>query len=169
MATSVPSISATTNPDRMHESEIRKRIKWGDFLLIENTNKTISSIWSNLRLIAHADNLANVLEGWVACQYCENVFRTHSKLKSDGTRKNYGLTSPARHLDLCKNRKRELLTQTDHSAANQTQHPESSSSFKSIARSFFNKRQLPAKTLAKLKDAQLKYVVAGTVTKKCFT
>ena len=162
MATGNADIStAAPDPDLLDESEIRHKINHGDFVLIENMNKTISPMWSKLRLIAHANDITNVLEGWAACRFSKTIFRTHSKLKSDGTRKKYGLTTLARHLDYCKAQKRELLNQTDHSTTKNAQDHRPSFSSKLISRFLFNKQKLPDKTISRLKDAETKYVVAG--------
>jgi len=160
--------TSAPNFDLLDESEIRMKIKRGDFELIENTNKTVSPLWSKLRLIAQADDNTKVLEGWVACRYCKNIFRTHSKPKSDGSRKNYGLTTPARHLDHCKDQQRQVLNQADHSGVEHAQHYRSSFSTKLISRFLFNKQKLPDKTISRLKDAEIKYIVAGMLQRRLY-
>ena len=160
--------TSAPNSDLLDETEIRDKIKRGDFELIENTNKTISPLWSKLRLIAHSDDLTKVLEGWVACRYCKNIFRTHSKPKSDGTRKNYGLTTPARHMDHCKDQQRQMLNQAASSDAKHVQHHRSSFSTKLISRFLFNKQKLPDKTISRLKDAEIKYIVAGKFERRFY-
>ena len=112
MASNAGFLSTIANIDSLDESKIRQKIYGGELVLIENRNKTLSLIWSKLRLIADSSDTEKLLEGWVACRYCESVFRTHSKLKSDGTRKNYGLTTPTRHLDVCKNYQQGLVNLT---------------------------------------------------------
>jgi hypothetical protein len=110
MASNAGFLSTITNIDSIDENQIRQKIHCGELVLIDNNNRTFSLIWSKLRLIADSSDAGKILEGWVACRYCESIFRTHSKLKSDGTRKNYGLTTPTRHLDVCKNYQKELVT-----------------------------------------------------------
>jgi hypothetical protein len=163
MASNADRICTIANSDLLDESEIRKKITCGELVLVDNTSRTVSSMWSKLRVIADSNNTQKVLEGWAACRFCETVFRTHSKLKPDGTRKNYGLTSPARHLDVCKNHQRERSKQAEHSTVDGVQQHDSLSTTKRICRFFFNKKNLPSKTLSKLKEAEIKYVVAGKV------
>ena len=161
MASNAGFLCTIANIDSLDEGKIRQMIHCGELVLIENKNRTLSLIWSKLRLIADSGDAGKVLEGWVACRYCESVFRTHSKLKSDGTRKNYGLTTPTRHLDVCKNHKKELAKQVEHSDAHDVVQHGFSSATKRISRFFFNKKQLPNKSLSRLKEAETKYIVAG--------
>jgi hypothetical protein len=164
MASNAGFLSTITNIDSIDENQIRQKIHCGELVLVDNNNRTFSLIWSKLRLIADSSDAGKILEGWVACRYCESIFRTHSKLKSDGTRKNYGLTTPTRHLDVCKNYQKELVKQVEHSDAHDGVQNGFSSATKRISRFFFNKKQLPNKTLSKLKEAETKYVVAGKLS-----
>ena len=109
MASNAGFLSTIANIDSLDESKIRQKIHCGELVLIENRNKTHSKIWSKLRLIADSSDTEKLLEGWVECRYYESVFCTHSKLRSYGTRKNYGLTTPTRHLDVCNNYQKELV------------------------------------------------------------
>ena len=164
MASNAGFLSTIANIDSLDESKIRQKIHCGELVLIENKNKTLSLIWSKLRLIANSTDTEKLLEGWVACRYCESIFRTHSKLKSDGTRKNYGLTTPTRHLDVCKNYQKELVKLVEHPDAHDVVQHGFSSATKRISRFFFNKKQLPHKSLSKLREAETKYVVAGKLS-----
>ena len=73
-------------------------------------------------------------------------FRTHSTLDSDGKRKNFGLSTLARHVENCRNKKSSSTT----------------SSQPSIVQFSYNKRGIPDSAKTKLKIAEAKFVVSGS-------
>ena len=54
-------VSDRIDPDRIDKDEIRKKIKTGAFVLIENKKETTLPTWQNLRLIPDNSIPQNVL------------------------------------------------------------------------------------------------------------
>ncbi|CAF1199474.1 unnamed protein product [Didymodactylos carnosus] len=140
--------------DHIKSVEIKRKLENGDYVLIRN-NQGTAEFWNDICLIGmNNENNENaelamltteveVLEGYVACRYCKEVYQSHSAKKADGRRVNYGTTSAQNHVRTCKKR----------SGSNNTSP--------SISRFMCNKKHLPAKMQEKIKDAQLKFVVGG--------
>ncbi|CAF1507331.1 unnamed protein product, partial [Didymodactylos carnosus] len=101
------------------------------------------------------NGVIDILEGWAVCNHCYMAYRTHSKKDDDGKRKNYGLNGIHDHLKQCKSKPKINLTN------NQGQNVQTTTS--AIQPKFaYNKKVLPEKYILKLKDAELKFVVAGS-------
>ena len=83
------------------------------------------------------------------------AYRTHSKKDINGKRKNYGLNGMHDHLKQCKSKSKINLT-------NNQGHNVQTTAFGIQPKSVFNKNALPEKYKLKLKDAELKFIVAGS-------
>jgi hypothetical protein len=161
-----------THGDDINETKVRELIEKKECVLIINTKdpSNSSTIWNELRLIAHKSTPTIPLIGWIACSYCSRPFRSHSIADVNGKRKNDGLTSASRHLDLCSLRKKEMaakrkrqLNDENDNNANQSQQPSSSSPIvnKTLSKFLYNKSTLPKTWQNRVKEFECKYVVAG--------
>ena len=83
------------------------------------------------------------------------AYRTHSKKDINGKRKNYGLNGMHDHLKQCKSKSKINLT-------NNQGHNVQTTAFGIQPKFVFNKNALPEKYKLKLKDAELKFIVAGS-------
>lgn len=157
----------------INETKIRQWFEKKECILIINT-KDSSSMWTDLRLVAHKSAPTVPLVGWIACAYCSRTFKSHSDVDKKGKRKNYGLTSAARHVDQCIQRKKEVAAkrkQQTHLEQNKSDHlpsdqlPQSSSTSpimnKTLTKFLYNKNTLPKTWQNRIKDSECKYVVAG--------
>jgi hypothetical protein len=135
--------------------QIQSRLNAKVFSLVRN-DKGNNEIWQNdISLIGkkHENNVIDILEGWAACNYFYASYRTHSKKDSDGKRKNYGLNGIHDHLKVCKSKtKTNVIINQGH----QSSSPAIQSKLS------FYKKGLSEKFKLKLKDAELKYIVAGS-------
>ncbi|CAF4200788.1 unnamed protein product [Rotaria sordida] len=141
--------------DNLTAQQIQNKLKFKYFELVKN-EKGNNDIWKNdVSLVGkkNENDIIDVLEGWIACNYCHTAYRTHSKKDSNGKRKNFGLNSMHDHLKQCKlkSKANEINNQNDKT-----------SGFFIQPKFAYNKKVLPDKYKLKLKDAELKFVVAGS-------
>jgi len=135
--------------------QIQSRLKSKCFELVKN-EKGNHEIWKNDAALIGKKNengVIDVLEGWVACSYCYMGYITHSKNNSNGKRKNFGLNGIHDHLKQCKSKLKNNLIN------NQVQNAQTTSGIQ--PKFAYNKSALPEKYKLKLKDAELKFVVAA--------
>ncbi len=143
--------------DMLTAQQIQSNLNAKTFQLVKN-EKGNNEIWKNdISLVGkkNENDVINILEGWAACNYCYTTYRTHSKIDCDGKRKNYGLNGIHDHLKLCKSKSKMNVSINEESKsqiASRVIQPKLS----------FYKKSLPEKYKLKLKDAELKYVVAGS-------
>ncbi|CAF1117939.1 unnamed protein product [Rotaria magnacalcarata] len=145
--------------DNLTPQRIQSKLKSNYFELVKN-EKGNNEIWINdVSLIGqkNENRLTDILEGWAACNYCYMAYRTHSKKDSDGKRKNHGLNGIHDHLKHCKCKLKSKISLVNNKQQNvQITTPSTHPKFA------FNKKALPEKYKLKLKDAELKFVVAGS-------
>lgn len=123
---------------------IEGRLKSGQLFFVDNPSSS-AEIWKDLQLIAQMCNDKEVvLQGWCACKYCHQLFRTHSDVDEKGKRKNYGLSSQQRHVANCSKKP----------CSSSKQQPR-------IATFLTSKKKLTASQANRLKIAEVKYVVGG--------
>lgn len=154
--------------EQINETKIRQWIDKKECVFLVNTRDS-SSLWTDLRLIAHSSTPTVPVSGWVVCAYCNRLFRSHSSMNKKGKRKNYGLTSAARHLEQCARRKKEMTTKhkqqksIEHSDVDQFSPSSSVSPIlnQTLSKFVYNKSTLPKAWQNRVKDAECKYVVAG--------
>ncbi|CAF1361809.1 unnamed protein product [Rotaria sp. Silwood1] len=141
--------------DNLTAQQIQNKLKFKYFELVKN-EKGSNDIWKNdVSLVGkkNENDIIDVLEGWIACNYCHTAYRTHAKKDSNGKRKNFGLNSVHDHLKQCKLK----------SKANEINNQNDKTSGYIIQPKFaYNKKALPDKYKLKIKDAELKFVVAGS-------
>ncbi len=70
-----------THAEDVNETKINQWIEKKRCVLIINT-KDSSSLWTDLRIIAHVSTPTVPLVGWVACAYFTRPFRSHSSADS---------------------------------------------------------------------------------------
>ena len=156
------------NESDFGENNIRKMLEKKELTLAANTKDT-APVWNDLRLIFHPSNPTRPITGWVACLYCSRPFRSHSNPDANGKRRNYGLTSVAKHISRCNIRKKAIAAkrkQTLDIEKENGNEPQNSSNSKidtsnKITKFLFNKNLLPKAWQNRIKDAECKYVVAG--------
>ncbi|CAF1481339.1 unnamed protein product [Rotaria magnacalcarata] len=145
--------------DNLTPQQIQSKLKSNYFELVKN-EKGNNEIWINdVSLIGqkNENRLTDILEGWAACNYSYMAYRTHSKKDSDGKRKNHGLNGIHDHLKHYKCKLKSKISLTNNKQQNvQITTPSTHPKFA------FNKKALPEKYKLKLKDAELKFVVAGS-------
>jgi hypothetical protein len=143
--------------DNLTAQQIQSRLKSKYFELVKN-EKGNNEVWKNDAALIGKKNendVTDILDGWAACNYCHMAYRTHSKKDSNGKRKNFGLNGIHDHLKQCKSKSKTNLIN------NQAQNGQTTAS--AIQPKFaYNKRALPEKYKLKLKDVELKFVVAGS-------
>ncbi|CAF1985905.1 unnamed protein product [Rotaria magnacalcarata] len=143
--------------DNLAAQRIQSQLKSNYFELVKN-EKGNNEIWINdVSLIGqkNENHLTDILEGWTACNYCYMAYRTHSKRMQVVKEKNYGLNGIHDHLKQCQLKSKISLTNNKEQNVQITTpsiHPKFA----------FNKKALPAKYKLKLKDAELKFVVASS-------
>lgn len=148
------------DPDNLKSSQIQRKLRAKEFVLVSNPKST-HDIWQNdISLVAFVDDDQDqqVLDGWAACRHCLVAYRTHSKKDGSGSRKNYGLTSLHTHVKECRMhaKKGQPITSTDV-------EPKQSGLIQThIPRFAFNKNLLTDHLQTQLKDAELKFVTAGS-------
>ena len=133
------------------------------------STKDTAPVWNDLRLIFHPSNPTQPITGWVACFYCSRPFRRHSNLDANGKRRNYGLTTAAKHTSECNIRKKSIAAKRKQILDIEKENgnePQNSSNSKidtnnKITKFLFNKNLLPKAWQNRIKDAGCKYVVAG--------
>ena len=143
--------------DNFTAQQIQHRLKSKYFELVKN-EKGNNEIWKrDVSLVGKKDEngVTDILEGWAACNYCHMAYRTHSKKDINGKRKNYGLNGMHDHLKQCKSKSKINLT-------NNQGHNVQTTAFGIQPKFVFNKNALPEKYKLKLKDAELKFIVAGS-------
>ncbi|CAF4006250.1 unnamed protein product [Rotaria sp. Silwood2] len=122
-----------------------------------------STVWNELRLIAHKSTPTIPLIGWAACSYCSRPFRSHSAADVNGKRKNDGVTSALKHLDQCSLRKKEMAVKRkrqldDENGDNPDQSQWSSSSSptvnKTLSKFLYNKSTLPKTWQNRIKESE---------------
>ena len=75
--------------DNLSAQQIQNKFKLKYFELVKNEKGT-NDIWKNdasLVGMKNENDVIDVLEGWIACNYCHTAYRTHSKKASNGKRK----------------------------------------------------------------------------------
>jgi hypothetical protein len=144
------------DPDNLNAGQIQKKLHCKDFILVKN-DKSSHELWANdISLIGRIndDESQHIFIGWAACNHCMTVYRTHPKPDSDGNRKNHGLNSIHHHIKECKSR---LANSTSSSTSGVTKAPVQTT----LTRFAYHKNKLSDTLAEKLKDAELKFVVAG--------
>ncbi|CAF1406608.1 unnamed protein product [Adineta steineri] len=152
------------DPDNLKCHQIVAKLKLKQFVLIKNI-KGNSETWSNdISLVGRINDNGEeeIFEGYAACNYCYSTYRTHSTKDKHGQRKNYGLKSLHQHLKECshKLKKRPHVISSSSTTNTLPQPPSLLQTF--IPKFTYNKNKLSAKYQNKLKDAELKFVVAGS-------
>ena len=142
------------DPDNLTAGQVQRSLETKEFSLTKNT-KANHEVWeTDFSLIGvkgtDEGEVSKILQGWAACNHCMTVYRTHSKKDRDGIRKNYGLHSLHVHRKECK-KKLVAKKATGWVKKIQTKIPAFA----------FNKNKLNERLAGKLKDAELKFVVAG--------
>ena len=148
------------NPDDLKSGQIQRKLRAKEYILIKN-QKSTHELWSNnisLVGLIDDDGKQQVLEGWAACNYCMAAYRTHSKKDADQNRKNYGLTSLNAHIKECRARLSKIPTTTASGVVPKESVPVQTL----IPRFAYNKTQLSEQLQTQLKDAELKFVAAGS-------
>ena len=142
------------DPDNLSAAQVQQNLENKAFSLMKN-DKASHEVWAtdfSVIAVKDSDDETNskILDGWAACNHCMAVYRTHSKKDKDGLRKNYGLSSLHAHVKECKKR---VVAKKATSFVKQIQTR--------IPTFAFNKNKLNARLAEKLKDAELKFIVAG--------
>ncbi len=145
--------------DLFDEQTVKEKLNNGECVMIINT-KDFSPTWSDLRLIADAKDPMKPLVGWAVCRFCRSAFRTHSKIDEKGKRKNHGLTSCTKHLEHCHSRQKEMAQQNKE---NSSLDSSTTDSQPSVSQFLYNKKKMTPSWLNKLKEAEAKFVVGGSV------
>jgi hypothetical protein len=148
------------NGDLFDEHTVQEKLNNGECILVIN-KKNSSPGWSDLRLIADANDPNKPLIGWAVCRFCQAAFRTHSKADNRGKRKNHGLTSCMKHLEHCRSRKEEMAAKAtenssiDSNATNLQPY---------VSQFLVNKKKMTPLWLNKLKEAEVKFIVGGNAS-----
>jgi len=153
-------IMSMINSDHLQAGQIQRKLQSKQFILIKN-EKNNHELWNHdISLIGqiNIEGAQEIFDGWAACNHCFTTYRTHSKATNDENRKNDGLRPFHTHLKECKIKNKKV---------NNTQSSISSTSYEtntqlSITQFAYNKNQLNENLATKLKDAELKFVVAGS-------
>ena len=143
------------DPDKLNAGRVQKHLHSKDFILVKN-DKSSHDLWANdISLIGRIndDQSQHIFIGWAACNHCMMAYRTHSKPDSDGNRKNNGLNSIHHHIKECKSR----LAKSTSTTNGVTKWPVQTT----LTRFTYHKNKLSDNLTEKLKDAELKFVVAG--------
>ena len=143
--------------DNLTAQQIQSKLKSNHFELVKN-EKGNNEIWGNDAALVGKRNesgVLDILEGWATCNHCHMAYRTHSKKGADGKRKNYGLNGLHDHFKQCKSKSKVKLINKEGQTVQTT-----TAGFQ--PKFAFNKKALPEKYKLKLKDAELKFVVAGS-------
>jgi hypothetical protein len=126
-----------------------------------NNPKATHELWVNdIALVGLIDDNGQqqIFDGWAACKHCFTTYRTHSKKDDSQNRKNYGLTSLHTHVKECRARPIKISSSTSTDVAPQESTPVQTL----IPRFAYNKNQLSERLQTQLKDAELKFVAAGS-------
>ncbi|CAF4620576.1 unnamed protein product [Rotaria sp. Silwood1] len=150
------------NPDNLQASQIQRKLQSKDFILIQN-EKNNHRLWNHdISLIGqiNAEGAQEIFDGWAACNHCFTAYRTHSKTNTEQNRKNYGLRPFHAHLKECKAKQNKVVNNIQSSFS--TASSSKASTQPSISQFAYNKNLLNENLAAKLKDAELKFVVTGS-------
>ncbi|CAF3880021.1 unnamed protein product, partial [Rotaria sp. Silwood1] len=150
------------NPDNLQASQIQRKLQSKDFILIQN-EKNNHRLWNHdISLIGqiNAEGAQEIFDGWAACNHCFTAYRTHSKTNTEQNRKNYGLRPFHTHLKECKAKQNKVVNNIQLSFS--TASSSKASTQPSISQFAYNKNLLNENLAAKLKDAELKFVVTGS-------
>jgi len=148
------------NGDLFDEQIVKEKLHNGECILIVN-KKDFSPTWSDLRLIADVKDPIKPLIGWAVCRFFQAAFRTHSKIDDKGKRKNHGLTSCTKHLEHCHSRQKEMAEKVQE---NSFIDPVTTNSQPFVSQFLVNKKKMTPAWLNKLKEAEAKFVVGGSVS-----
>ena len=151
------------NPDLFDENTVKEKLQNGDCIMVVN-KKDLSTTWSDLRLIADANDPIKPFIGWAVCRFCQAAFRTHSKIDEKGRRKNHGLSSLTKHLEHCHSRQKEMVERAKEASSSDCS---SSNSQPFVSQFLVNKKKMTPSWLNKLKEAELKFVVGGKILRNC--
>ncbi|CAF4517092.1 unnamed protein product [Rotaria sp. Silwood1] len=150
------------NPDNLQAGQIQRKLQSKDFILIQN-GKNNHGLWNHdISLIGqiNAEGAQEIFDGWAACNHCFTAYRTHSKTNTEQNRKNYGLRPFHAHLKECKAKQNKVVNNIQSSFS--TASSSKASTQPSISQFAYNKNLLNENLAAKLKDAELKFVVTGS-------
>ncbi|CAF4039817.1 unnamed protein product, partial [Rotaria magnacalcarata] len=147
-------------PDSLHSGQIQRKLRAKEFILVNNPKAT-HELWVNdiaLVGIIDKEGKQQIFDGWAACKHCLVAYRTHSKRDAFQSRKNYGLTSLHLHVKQCHSSSSTIISSTSTDAV-----PKESAPVQTLIPRFaYNKSQLSEQLQRKLKDAELKFVAAGS-------
>ena len=150
------------DPDSLQSAQIERKLRAKEFILVNNSKAT-HELWVNdiaLVGILDKDGKEHILDGWAACKHCLVAYRTHSKQDTSQPRKNYGLTSFHAHVKQCRPNTSAITSST---SITKDGFPKESAPVQTLMPRFaYNKTQLSQQLQRKLKDAELKFITAGS-------
>ena len=148
------------DPDSLSSGQIQRKLLAKEFVFMKNSKATHELWISDISLVGIVDDdeKQQIFDGWAACKHCFASYRTHSKKDGSGNRKNYGLTSMHSHVKECRKRPQTVLSLSSAGVAAK----ESVLSQTLIPRFAYNKNRLNEHLQTQIKDAELKFVTAGS-------
>ncbi|CAF4485935.1 unnamed protein product [Rotaria sp. Silwood2] len=152
------------DPDNLKCGQIEAKLKLKEFILIKNIKGNCEKWLNDISLVGRTNenDEEEIFEGYAACNYCYSTYRTHSTKDKHGQRKNYGLKSIHQHLKECSYKSKN---QSSRIASSSTTNilPQGPPLRQALIPKFtYNKNKISNKYQNKLKDAELKFVVAGS-------
>lgn len=150
------------NPDNLQAGQIQRKLQLKEFILIDN-EKANHELWNDdIFLVGrtNTEGAQEIFDGWAACKHCFTAYRTHSKTNAKQNRKNYGLRPFHAHLKECKVKRNKVINNIQSSIS--TASSSTTITQPSISQFAYNKNQLNENLADKLKDAELKFVTAGS-------
>ena len=117
-------------------------------------------MWNDLHLIFHSSNPTQPITGWIACLYCSRPFRSHSNADANGKRRNYGLTSVAKHISQRNIRKKAIAVKRKQILDIEKENGNEAQKSTPIIRL---QNFLAKAWQTRMKDAECKYIVARYV------
>ena len=153
---------STINSDDLHASQIQRKLHSKEFILVYK-EKANHELWKNdISLIGriNEEGRQEIFDGWAACSHCFTAYRIHSKASGDQTRKNYGLRPFHAHLKECETKENQIRNSIPSSDS--TMSPPTIFVQPPINRFAYNKNHLSESLSSKLKDAEVKFVAAGS-------
>ncbi|CAF3066216.1 unnamed protein product, partial [Rotaria sp. Silwood2] len=148
------------DPDNLNSGQIQRKLRAKEFILVNNPKAT-HELWVNdISLVGQINDNGKqqIFDGWAVCKHCLIAYRTHSKKEASQNRKNYGLTSLHAHVKEC----RTSCSKTPSLTSTSVEPKESVPVQTLIPRFAYNKNQLNENLQKQLKDAELKFVTAGS-------
>ena len=138
--------TAEYDPDKLNGNEVEKLLNEEKLIHVLNT-KAHGGTWDDITFVGfEKDGEIVTLEAWSACKHCNKAFRTHSQKDGSGKRKNFGLSSQSRHVQVCR-------AKTDKQAGGSQQ--------KKVSSFAYVKKNLSQNLAQKLKLAEVEFVVSG--------